>query len=499
MKASFVIFYAIVTVFAVVLIIFLATGYWEQFFSKEADEDVRTRVITVREGASASTAEQPDLTGWEDSLVTKIPLEQSEIVIAVLNKESEEGLSEEQFAVYKSGNSNQVFITFFSYNERTRGYMRMWDASISATRAETITMFSQDLIGDRNNCIIITGMNDRNQHTMTIFRRIPNQSPNTSYRKIAEIQIDGSIVIQEVTRSIAYQQGITNGQSFNIAAYGQDTASANIMDQVETIYSYNSSAGQYTQNRVTRIPGSQIEQRRLQELLSGTPGVFEGFISDLWYFISPQGTIDTRQYIYFDPEKKEIIFYGDEAQQVFIWESSSHTRFGLYIRTQNISINTLLRFIDIELESLDSIRLRVNEDVRLRITANTTWDGSYRRAGIAKAREIISFLHPAINAQFDSSWGRVEFDIHGGYTITSSGSNRNPASAGGRYVFYRIDNNDLLELRPAELRFGDTDNRLVYLVESAAGVMILSRVRVGTNGIQDLQEPPITLTPVTTE
>jgi len=497
MKKSQIIIYAIIILSAAAVIVILATGYWERFFTSEEEEFVRTRVINVREDASSGIADFNETMIWADNLETKIPLAPSELAIAILNKESEEGLQEEQFAVYRSG--SQIYITFFSYDERTRRYRRMWDEPVLATRTHTITLFSQDIIGDRNNCIIITGMNERNEHTMTVLRKNPNQRADDPYRKIAEIEADGSIIIQEVTRPLAYQQGITSGQSFNIAVNRSDTASANIMDQIETIYAFNVSSGQYEQNRVTRIPGSQIEQRQLRELLSGARGVFENFISDLWYFVTPQGTIDTNQYIYFDPDNREIIFYGDEAQQVFLWQNSSYTRLGLYIRTQNMSINTLLRFIDIELESLDSLRLRVTEDVQLRIVANTTWDGTYRRAGNANTRETISQLHPAIDAVFDSFWGRIQFNTHGEYSISSGGSARSP-SAEGRYIFYRIDNYSLLELRSAEPRSnGADDSRMVYTVENVAGVMILSRVRIGLNGIYDLHEPPITLTPVTSD
>ncbi|MDR0464716.1 MAG: pallilysin-related adhesin [Treponema sp.] len=488
MKKSLIGFYAGIAALSILVIIFLATGSWERFISSEAKEETRTRVVTVRESSAQSETAYVQQAAWEENLNTKIPLEDAETVIAVLNKESEEGFSEEQFVVYLTSSAqNPVFITFLSFDERTRGYRRMWNAPVAATRADTITLFSQDLIGDRNNCIIVTGMNADNKHTMTIFRRGSGQAATAAYPKIAELQIDGSIIIQETTRSLAYQQGITNAQSFNIAAYGQDTASANILDQIETIFSYSSSSGRYEQTRVSRIPGSQIEQRRLAELLSGVPGVFENFINDLWYFISPQGTIDTQQYIYFDPVNREIIFYSDEAQQVFKWQVSTYTRYGLYIRSENISINTLLRFIEIELESLDSIRLRVNEDVRLRITANTTWDGSYRRAGIANVNETISQLRPAIDALYDSSWGRIQFNSSGEYSINSGANVRS-----GRYVFYRVQGSDLLELRPSEA----AETRMVYTIENVAEVMILSRVRVGTNSIQDLLEPPITLTPV---
>jgi len=487
-KKTFVGFSIGVGSLSVLLIIFLATGLWKRLFYPEANEEVRARVITPLEAGAYSSSDQSGQMSRSENLGTKKPMEDGEIVIAVLNKESEEGLMEEQFALFRNASDpdSQVYMTFFSYDEREGGYKRAWDAPTAAARPETISLYSQDLIGDRNNCIVVTGMNNNNEHTMTVFRHSPSSKPGEPYKKIADLQIEGSIVVQETGRSIAYQQGITFGLSHNIAVYGHDSSSNNILDQIETVYSYNASSEQYEQTRVSRIPGSQVEQRRLRELLSGVPGVFENFINDLWYFVSPQGTIDARQYIYFDPGR-EIIFYGDEAQQVYQWQSSAPTRLGIYITSQNISISTLRRRIDIELESLDSIKLRVSDDVRLKITVNESWDGSYRRAGTTGSREPVSQVKPSVDAIYDSSWGRLLFNSSGEYSINSSGSSRK-----GRYVFYRIDKTDLLELRPEE----SEGSRLVYSIEAVGGSLILSRVRIGSTGIQDMLEPPITLTPV---
>jgi hypothetical protein len=358
-------------------------------------------------------------------------------------------------------------------------------------------VYSQDIIGDRNNCVVITGMNNNNEHTMTIFRRVNSRTGSQTFNKIFELQIDGSIIIQEAVRSMAYQQGITAGQSFNIAAYGQDRTSTNIMDQIETIYTYNHANGQFERTNVSRIPGSQIEQRRLRELLSGTPGIFENFIHDLWYYVSPQGTMDARQYLYFDPGAREIIFFGDEAQQIFNWGSSTNTRYGMYIRSQNISISTLLRFIDIELVSLDSIRIKVTEDVRLRIAASTTWDGLYRKAGTATIEEEGSAIKPNIDALYDSSWGRIQFYRNGEYTINPGGTAVNSSARKGRYVFYIVDGQDILEFRPENTSDSLTGgrDRMVYKVTASGTVLNLSRIRLGTSGIQDLFETTVILTP----
>jgi len=482
-------FYFVIAI-SVIIIIILATGVWKGNTQQETEEDLRTRIVTPLEATSYVITGQFGQITWEENLNTKIPLESGEIPIAVLNRENETTHTEEQFVIYRNINdpASPIYIAFFSYDNRIRAYRRMWDEPTAASRPETTTLFSQDLIGDRNNCIIVTGMNANNEHTMTVFRAKPFQTPEQVYNKIAELQITGSIVIQERGRTLAYQQGVTRGQSYNIAAYGHDITSTNMLDQIETIYSYDPISEQFEQISVSRIPGHQIEQRRLRELLSGRQGVFEEFIHGLWYFVGPRGTIDTKQYLYFNPSGREIVFFGDEAQQIYRWQNSTPTRYGLYIRSQNISISTLLRFIDIELESLDSIRLRVTEDVRLKILVSTTWDGSYRRAGTANFRETVSHVQPTVDALYDSSLGRIQFSSTGEYTISSSGNTRK-----GHYVFYKVDENNLLELRPSD---ENEENRLVYKIEHGTTVMILSRVRLGINGIQDLLEPPITLTPV---
>ena len=445
-----------------------------------------------REAASFQGTAAAQQTGKNENISTRIPMDNGEVVISVLNQESEEGITEEQFVVYRYVHdaAKPLYITCIGYDEHSRRYKRRWDAPTAATRPETISLFMQDLIGDRNNCIIVTGMNNQYEHTMTIFRRNYSASRDQPYRKIAELQIDGSIIIQETSRSTAYQQGITNGQGFNIAAYSHDNSSTNIMDQLETIYSYNPSTSQYERSNVSRIPGIQIEQRRVREILSGAPGVFENFIQDLWYYVSPQGTIDSRRYIFFDPASREIIFFGDEAQQVFQWQNSTPTRYGIYIRSQNISITTLLRFIDIELESMDSIKMRVFEDVKLKIIVSTLWDGTYRRAGTVKTEKPKSSLKSSLNALYDSSLGKLRFYDTGAYTITTG----NAAAKNGKYVFFKVDENDLLELRPDD---NETTERMIYKVEAIGNsALILSRIRLGTTGIQNIMEPPIMLTPM---
>jgi hypothetical protein len=215
--------------------------------------------------------------------------------------------------------------------------------------------------------------------------------------------------------------------------------------------------------------------------------------------VDPEGTVDSRQYIYFDPSSRELVFFGDEAQQVFTWQNSSSTRYGIYISCRNISVTTLRRFLDIELESLDSIRVKVFEDVRLKLGVNNSWDGSYRRAGTAEKGEIRTAGYDGIyiDALYDSSMGKVRFFQDGAYELGSGAVQK------GRYVFFTAGGHSLLELRPLETLETGARRRELFRIEYPAGQgdrekaaesLTLFRVRLGATGVSPLPEPGIPLT-----
>jgi hypothetical protein len=481
----------------------------------KAREQRQTRIIIPREtnGQGQEPGSAAEQMAYEDSVNVRVPLREGEIMVSVLTQDFDGDPAEEQILAYRNllEMESPVYISYVDFDEVNRVYRRIWDAPTAATRPGTISLFTKDMIGDRGVCVLLTGMNGAGEHTMTIFRKnsplqpdgVPAAPPGMSqpFNKIAELWIDGSISVQETERPQAYHLGIARGQSFTIAAYGHDYGSENILDQLEIIYAYNPGNGLYEQRRISRIPGSQIEQRRLRELLSGVPGVFEAFINDLWYYVGPEGTLDNRQYIYFDPPNRELIFFGDETQQIFTWQNASPTRYGLYISSQNISVTTLRRFLDIELQSLDSIRVKVFEDVRLKIGINASWDGSYRRAGSVDQQPARTGekVDPYIDAAYVGPMGRIRFFRDGAYELASGGTAKR-----GKYAFFMIDGQELLEMRPdqAARTENNSPGREIYRVEAPAGEMpageprktlSLSRVRLGAMGIQDLHEAAISL------
>ena len=475
--------------------------------------------------SSEDTESSAEQAAREDGISTKLPLEDGEAVVTILNENNDGGAIERQYVAYRNllEVESPIYLTYIDYNETSRTYKRVWSAQTAATRPGTVSLSTQDLLGDRSICVLLSGLNGLGEHTLTIFRKNPPRgqgntaAKNELFTKIAEIRIDGTISVRETERSQAYQLGVSQGQSFSIAAYGRDFESSNIIDQVEIIYEYNTVNGLFQQKTVTRIPGTQIEQRQVKELL-GNIKSFEDFVTGLWYFVTPQGTIDKRQYIYFDPSSQEIIFYGDETQQVFTWQNSTATRYGIYVASQNISITTLRRSIDIELESLDSIKVKVFEDVRMNIKGvNAPWDGSYRKAGPPEnsTPKPQQQGNTFIDAYYDSPIGKIHFLSDGTYEINAGTTPRQ-----GNYSFFSLNEEDFLELRSidprtAETRGQDTQGTLreTYRIDdqnqtadsdpssdsgqSAASPrksLTLLKVRIGAKGVERTNESSITLT-----
>ncbi|MDR2535926.1 MAG: pallilysin-related adhesin [Treponema sp.] len=471
----------------------------------------QTKVIVPQTGGTEQMIPEDveiELIAYEERITAKAALNDGELLVSLLTNNFDDDPEEEQIIAYRNLTEKDapIYITYIDFDESTQEYIRLWNAPTAATRPGTISIAMQDLIGDRIYCVILTGMNGSGEYTMTIFRKNIVEGDHFPFNKIAELRANGSISIQETQRTQAYQQGYAKGQSFSLVARSRDESSANPMDQKEVIYTFNEVRGIYEQSSLIHIPGKQIEQYRLQELLSSAES-FERFIDGLWYYVSPQGTIDTRQYMYFDPQNQELIFYGDEAQQVFVWQHSSLTRYGLYVTSQNISVTNLKRSLDIELESLESIRVKVSEDVRIRIGVNASWDGSYRKATSLEyqPQQRLFPIPSYIEAQYNGSIGMLQFSENGLYTLSSGETNRK-----GKYAFFQINDYDLVEFR-SEKGFPISDSksevsRELYLVEYAAKPedlkeknikfpenLTLYPAQVSTKGVQKLHQPAIFL------
>jgi hypothetical protein len=475
-----------------VIVIVCLLLFHDQLFSSSPATIRQTKVIVPRnnEGINQNdldtTAEQ---LAYNDIAFSKIALAEDEQLYAILTQDLDGDSSDEQVIAFqkKSETDGVIYLTYIDFDETLGLYKRIWSIPTIVTKGKTIQLYTKDMIGDHSNCLLLFGLNDSGEQTLTVFKKA------NPLKKIGEFKVDGSISIKEAERSQAYQLGLSKGDSFTISTYSRDYESTNILDQIEVIYGYDSGTDQYERIGTARIRGSQIEQRQIRELLNGTPAKFEQFLAGVWYYANAKDGL--KQYIYFDPDKREIIFYTDDTQEVYSWQNSNTTRYGIYIISQNISVTTLRRLIDISLESHDSIVVRIFEDVNLKIGVSDHWDGSYRKFSVTEQKNENSsgFTTPLIDAMYESSLGTFVFSSNGNFE-----QNNGTLIYHGKYTFLTVDGIELLELQ-----YNDRGNisREVYQLKRGEKdtTLYLTRVRIGTKGIVSLNEEPLSLHKISQE
>jgi len=453
------------------------------FFTSGEREVQQTRVVipqTVGVGGESPGAPR----GRDEAQALLGSLEDGEAMVAVLTRDFDGDIIEEQVIAYRRLQEidTPIYITYLEFNQDAGTYLRKWNASTAAARPGTLLLYSEDLIGDGGICILVSGMNGAGEQTLTVFRKI-NDPDAEPFSKIAEFLIEGSIAVEEAN----YGRN-PSGRSLSIATYGRDYESANIMDQIEVTYTFNKVNGLYEQSRVVKIPGTQIEQRKLRELLNGNSGEFEGFIDGLWY----QGEGAARKYVYFNMAAKELIFYNNNSEEVFTWQDSTPTSYGLHINSRNISLTKLRRTVNVELTSLESIRLRVYQDVYLRSGPNTIWDGSYQRLQKTEAVPELKKTSPYQEGIYKGPDGTLTFHQDGAYELNPL-SGPSDLSRHGQYVFFTIGKEELLELRFADKTSREPERETFRISRTGDADLTLTRVRISTRGIQDMYEPPIEL------
>ena len=449
------------------------------FFTAKNQETQRTKVV-IPQGMGVG-GEALRSTYGEDILNLMTTLEEDEIPVTVLTRDFSSDSREGQVIAYRKLQDvdSYIYITYVEYDIIREDYYRHWNASTAATKPSTLILYSEDLMGDGGICVLVSGMNGAGEQTLTVFRKI--DSREEPFVKIAEFLIEGSIAVEEPEFGRRAQ-----GRSLGIVTYGKDYGSSNIMDQIEARYDYNPVNGLYEQSRVVKVPGTRIEQMRVGELLNGDPGHFEGFIGGLWH----QEGGPEQKYVYFNTGTRELIFYDNNSEEVFTWQNTTSTRLGILITSSNVSLTKLRRTINVELVSLESIRLRVYQDAYLRSGPNTSWDGNYVRLPATETAKESQKVLPFIDNRFSGQDGTITFNKDGSYHIDPlSGSSE--LSRRGQYVFFALGEHQLLELRN-EKKSGETE-RETFIFKQNHDTLTLSRVRIGIRGIQDLHEIPIVL------
>ena len=119
-----------------------------------------------------------------------------------------------RFARSKKTSEQNIFLIPGIQNPISTEYTRLQPIRTGVTQTRTLLFYSLDILGDHTNALICSGMTADNMQLLSVYIPLKEKTETVGYTTVADLRADGSITIQEIARSDAYNLALTNGDSY---------------------------------------------------------------------------------------------------------------------------------------------------------------------------------------------------------------------------------------------------------------------------------------------
>ena len=151
-----------------------------------------------------------------------------------------------------------------------------------------------------------------------------------------------------------------------------------------------------------------IQEERIAKVYTGGVEPYEDYLNGAWYLESGSGAGTVM--LFFNPSKREVMFYDGSIQEVFSWGKSHRTTAKrLYARIVNAVIPSMFDNLTVSAENWDTIELW---------RSSSSWNGVYRRfsPGLQLTNDSRFFDPLILNLPLTGVWknstgGELVFDM----------------------------------------------------------------------------------------
>ena len=424
-------------------------GFYFIFSSLTPDteqETIRAKVVipaTTNQVEQSEDTESYSSVEFENTSLVQLNLD--ETLITTLSVDINSDTFEDQIIAVKKANKPNIVLIIGLYNSKTSEYQRFTEIQTSIFQVKTFSLMTMDLAGNHTNTLVCTGFSSNNDSILQAYN--PKSEKNRfSVVKIIDLKTDGTIFIQQAQRNDNYSIYNMNAECFPIIMYStEETPEGTDFEQVQTTYEWNKKTEVYEPTATTRLSSKKIAAKELARILDGTVSTFTNFLDGLWYRTNTTGQ---QRYIFFDPKSEEIIFFDQAIQEVYDWLNNTLRKSGIYISASNKSISNLVRYFDIALVSVDEIRVRVRDDVRMIIGTDTLWDGVYKKT--SQKMNSVQSKTTATNIIKTMEEGAGKWNFQDNSVVFTDGvfslSNKDKKES-GVYTQTTLFNTDLIQFR----------------------------------------------------
>ena len=343
-----------------------------------------------------------------------------------------------------------VALVLFLYDDETQSFIRTEEIRTTISQPNTLTLYVLPVQNFTAPVILYYGINTENLQVFAMHSVEIRHKKQIAVHTITQLRADGQILFTK--NDNRQNSGLS---AYSIKTYHTDTQYPNTLNQIEKIYTWNEKSAAFTQSGEEKIPGKAVETAFLKKIQNGSTGVFKEFLAGLWY--QPFSNEQQHRSIFFNIAESELIFSINNIEEIFTVQSITSRKYGMYFTTKNAAITSIHRRVDIELISVDEIRVRVIEDVaRLKIGASSNWDGVYRKIHTTIAPSSDSVNTAAIKEQLyadGKKWigtdgSELSFSDNG-YTLIRAETAVSDNPETGWYALMTVKQQCILQLKDA--------------------------------------------------
>ena len=311
--------------------------------------------------------------------IPKVPLGSDEVLCQLLNVNLDLDKTTEQilFLKKRSDNTSPIIVAVVDFDEIRNIYLRSWEHQTQASNQRAFRLEVEDIVGDYNSEIICHGLNNEGELTLDVFRKTTSPSGlGLFFSPICQVSSDRTITINRHERSQSYHVEQKTGDSFPIIVERKDPDSDSLMDIRKETYYWKYQDKRYVKIQIEKILGDRVIQDQLKELFYGSSRRedFDEFLEGPWF---QRGNVTLM--VLFKTDNKSVTFYDGQILETYLVESLTHHGNRLNLNTRSNTIRTITQWINITIDSLNSINIIGSTTGHTSVRNSEHWEGKYDR------------------------------------------------------------------------------------------------------------------------
>jgi hypothetical protein len=439
----------------------------------QASVPIENRTVILENSSDKNEAHSPN-TIQQRATITPLP---GELFLKTIDINVDDDEDFEQVIVSKKSTSNtSLEIVVADFSPGLGVYSRSFEGTVAATKLDSIIVQPVDVTGDGLLDLIVQGLNEFNNQTLTVFRR----SPNRGFARVFS-GAGSKITIQ----------GQENPEAFAPASIIVESPPNSAGSAIQTTYKWNGRLSSFEKASETLL---RYANKPSLGLAGGDTQTFLSWLNRLWTRNADPSDLRS---LFLDVQGNALILGDSKIQQRWIIQSAAHSGNRLYLTCSISESSGLTRLVTIDAETQDEISVDIIDQQVSRFSRDEGWSGLYHAATSTPQSEPLQAEQP----DFDLFWGRYLGSDDSVLVLTPSKSiiviekkYRAGVSKFYNYSGYRVL--DFLQIEPNGL----AGARLVFVMEAdrsddgAIRQIRLIPAHIGPAGVQIDYRPPYVFT-----